>query len=90
MDRHVKYCQYCGGSTDKYLSVETVAALLDCSTDFIRDQIKEGRIDCVILKSPRRGATRKPIRIPANEIHKIIERRRGIDSMVQDTLLESA
>lgn len=59
-----KYCPYCGGCTERYLSVETAATVLDCSVDTIRSWIRERRITSVKIGRLRR--------IPASALDKMV------------------
>lgn len=82
------YCPHCGVPQLKSLSVEQCAKMLDCSTDFIRDHIKNGTIDSIGLRSPKQGVTRQLTRIPVIELLKIVEQRPGLVSMIEEVLTE--
>lgn len=86
----IEFCPHCGVPQLKSLSVEQCAKMLDCSTDFIRDHIKNGTIDCIGLRSPKQGATRQLTRIPVIELLKIVEQRPGLGSMVEEALTEKS
>ena len=49
-----RYCSHCGGTKERYLSVETVATLLDCSVDTVRGWVRERKIGSVKLGGLRR------------------------------------
>jgi len=68
------------------LSARHSAELLDCSTDFIDSHIRQGTINSFALRSPNPGATRKMIRIPIEELLKIIEERPGLNSLVDNAI----
>lgn len=81
-----KYCEYCGSHMNRMLSIKHCAQLLDTSTDFIRAHIARGTIGTVVLKSTK--GSRNPIRVPASELGKLLKGRPGMDSIVNDLLLE--
>lgn len=80
------HCPRCGSPPLRSLSIKHSAWLLDCSTDFIDDHIKRGTIDTITLRSPDPSATRKLVRIPIDELVKLMEERTGMNSMVEDTI----
>jgi len=68
MKRNIKqptYCEFCGAPLEKYFSVETCAKLCDLSVEFFRKRIRKKEIGFVKIG----GA----VRIPANELIKIIK-----------------
>jgi len=82
------YCRYCGSPLLRLLSKKECAELLSVSTDFIDDHIAKGTIDTTLIKSPKGSNARRPIRIPISELHKLVEYRPGLDSMVRQAIEE--
>jgi len=69
------------------LSVKQAARLLDVSTDFINDHITKGTIGTVALKSANGTGARKPVRILATDLDRLIDEiRPGLEPMVEDAM----
>jgi len=49
MDNKIKYCPYCGSSTERYFSIETLAAIFDCSEQFWRNLVRDRKIGYIKL-----------------------------------------
>jgi len=49
MDKKAKYCAYCGSSTERYFSIETLAKMFDCSEQFFRNLVRDKKIGYVKL-----------------------------------------
>lgn len=59
------YCPHCGAYQERYYSVENAAVMLDCSTHYFRNLIRDRKIGYVKIG--------RMIRIPVSEIEQLIE-----------------
>ena len=80
MSDHTKYCQYCGQPGERYYSPETLATILDCSVETVRDWIKKRTLGSVKIGGLRR--------IPASEIEKITIQLPSLQDFTEEALAE--
>ncbi|UCH64116.1 MAG: helix-turn-helix domain-containing protein [Fidelibacterota bacterium] len=73
-----KYCPYCGGHLDRYISVDHLSVILDCSPETIRDWIKRGKF----------GYSKfgRSVRIPWSEIEKFGEFHPSAEESINELL----
>ena len=75
-----KFCSYCGASNERYYSVPTTAAIVDCSTETVWGWVKDRKISSVKINGLRR--------IPAAELEKITTLLPSIEQIAASALEE--
>ncbi len=75
-----RYCSHCGGTMERFLSVETVSRLLDCSPETIRGWVRERKIGSVRVNGLRR--------IPAASLHEITTQLPSIKVLAAEAMAE--
>ena len=85
----MKFCEYCGTSQGKLLTVKHAAELLDVSPDFIRGHIAKGTINTVTLKTASGTGARQPVRIYAADLERFVDVINvGLEPMLEEVLAE--
>ena len=79
MTAQAKYCQYCGGVSDRFYSVDTVAVMLDTSPETVRSWVKDRRIGSVKFGRLRR--------IPARELEKMAQRFPSLEEIAKEAMI---
>lgn len=74
-----KYCSCCGSPTETLLSADTVAAMLDCSVETIRDWIQKRKVGSKKIMGLRR--------IHWSEIERYLEDSPSIDEFAHEALV---
>lgn len=75
-----RYCSYCGGTGERFYSVETVASILDCSVETVRGWVRERKIGSVKLGGLRR--------IPAASLEKFMTQIPSIEDLAAETMAD--
>ena len=75
-----KFCPYCGSNHERYYSVETAAAILDCSPKTIRGWINDRTIGSVKVGGLRR--------ISAEDLGRIMEKLPSIEQMAKEAMAD--
>lgn len=75
-----KYCAYCGATQERFLAVETVARMLDCSPETVRGWVKERKIGSVRVNGLRR--------IPAASLSEITTQLPSIKELVGEAMTD--
>lgn len=78
MGQKPRYCSYCGGTQERFYSLETVAIMLDCSVETVR-----GWVRCRQIGSTKAGGLR---RISAYSLERFLTKLPSIDEMAQEAI----